>query len=108
MDQIRQERWTELIKRLAATFIERESNHDALISVTRVDLTERLGHAIIYISVLPENKEQASLYFFTRNLGELRNYIKKHAPGRVLPHLSVEIDMGEKNRQRIDQIKIPK
>jgi len=103
---IRQDKWTELIKRLSATYIERESNHDALISVTRVILTERLGHAIIYISVLPESKEQASLYFFTRNLRDLRIYIKKHAPGRVLPHLSVEIDLGEKNRQRIDQIDI--
>ncbi len=102
----RQERWNELLRRLVATFIERESNRDALISVTHVDVNESLKYATIYISVLPESKEDAALNFMKRQLTDIRTHIKKNAPSRVLPYLNVEIDRGEKNRQIIDRIDI--
>ena len=100
------EKWNEVLRRHAATYVERESNRDALISVTHVELNESMSYATIYISVLPESKEEASLFFMKRQLTGLRTYIKQHAPGRVLPFLNVEIDRGEKNRQLIDRIDI--
>jgi hypothetical protein len=34
----------------------------------------------------------------------LRSYLKDHVRTRVIPFVEVEIDMGEKNRQRADDL----
>jgi ribosome-binding factor A len=100
----RQDKINELLKRLVAEFIERESNRDALISVTRVDISPDLKRALVYISVLPESKEEASLFFVKRQGTDLRTYIKNHAAMRTIPFLEFQIDLGEKNRARIDEL----
>jgi ribosome-binding factor A len=100
----RKEKVEELVRRLAADFFERESNRDSLISITRVDLTPDLKRAVILISVLPESKEKAVLDFAMRMRTPLREYIKKNVSTRVVPHIEVQLDMGEKHRQKIDNI----
>lgn len=102
----RKEKIGEIIKRLSAEFIERESNRDALISVTRVDISPDLKRVIIFISVLPESKEEASLFFVKRQGTAMRTYIKEHAKIRTIPYLEFIIDVGEKNRARIDEIEL--
>jgi ribosome-binding factor A len=94
----------ELIRRNAAEFFERESNRDALVSVTRAVLSPDTKQATIYLSVLPNTKEKAVLDFAKRLRGELRSYLKDHVRTRVIPFVEVEIDMGEKNRQRADDL----
>jgi ribosome-binding factor A len=37
-------------------------------------------------------------------LGELRKYISKNLKINPIPYLDVEIDEGEKNRQKIDEL----
>ena len=98
----RKEKITNGIRELAATFIEKESNMTSLITVTRVDLSEDNKHANIMISVIPKEKENAALGYIKRNLGELRKYIIKELRINPTPYLDVMIDLGEKNRQKID------
>lgn len=100
----RNEKMAEVIKRASAQYFERESNRDALVSVTNVVLSDDGNRANIFISVLPDAKEMAVLNFAKRNLTELREYIKKNVRSRAVPHLEVHIDLGEKNRQRLDNI----
>lgn len=92
------------LARLAATFFERESNRDALITVTRAEVGRGWKTATIFISVLPTEKEKAALDFLMRLRSELRTYIKEHMRSRAIPFMSVEIDQGEKARQHIDEI----
>jgi ribosome-binding factor A len=94
----------ELVKRLSAEFLERESNRDALVSVTHVELSPDTKYATIYLSVLPESKEHAVLDFAKRLRGDMRNFLKEKMRSRVIPYLEVEIDLGEKNRQKIENI----
>lgn len=104
MENERSEKLAEIIKRGAAEFFERESNRDALVSVTNVMVTPDGKRAMIYISVLPETKEAGVLDFAKRKRGELREYLYDHVRSRSLPFLDVSIDFGEKNRQHLDSI----
>ena len=106
MSEYRSEKITNHIKELAATFIEREAGPTSLITVTRVVLSTDNKRAKIMISVLPREKEQAAYGFIRRNLGDLRKHVKKGLKINPIPFLEVEIDEGEKNRQRIEELLI--
>ncbi len=106
MSEYRSEKITNLIKELAATFIEKEAGPTSMITVTRVILSTDSKRAKIMISVLPREKEQAAYGFIRRNLGDLRKHVKKGLKINPIPFLEVEIDEGEKNRQRIDELLI--
>jgi ribosome-binding factor A len=104
MQNFRKEKITNLIKELSATFIERESGNSSIITVTRVLLTPDNKKANILITVLPKEKENAALNFIKRNLGEMRIYISEKLKINPVPFLSVSIDTGEINRQKIDEL----
>ena len=104
MSEFRNQKIKNNIKELAATFIEREAGNTSMITVTRVELSPDNKKAIIMISVLPRDKENAAYGFIKRNLGEIRKYISKNLKINPVPYLEVEIDEGEKNRQKIDEL----
>ncbi len=100
----REEKIANHIRELAATFIEQEASPASLITVTRVVLATGGKHATILVSVLPREKENAAFGFIKRNLGEMRMFIQSRLKIHPIPFLDVEIDEGEKNRQKIDDL----
>lgn len=106
MSDFRNEKIKNMIKELSALFIEKEAGNSSLITVTRVLLSDDAKRATILISVLPEDKENAAYGFIKRNLGELRKQISKTLKINPVPFLDIEIDKGEKNRQKIDELLI--
>ncbi len=100
----RQEKVAGVIKKLSAQFLQIESSGQSLITVTNCNISPDLRKATIFISVLPEKSEEFALNFIRRKRSEMRDYIKKNTKMRVLPFLDVEIDYGEKNRQRSDEL----
>ncbi len=101
---IKEERTIEAIKNMTAQFIGLQSNRTSLITVTNIELQNKGKDVIVYVSVLPEEKEEAVMDFLNRKRIEMRNFLKGKIRMRVLPHFSFEIDMGEKNRQKIEHI----
>jgi ribosome-binding factor A len=100
----RDEKVAGLIKELAAQFLGRENNKTSLITVTGADCSPDLKRATIFITVLPDSKEKSALEFAKRKRGELREYIKKNLEIKTIPFLDIELDLGEKNRQKIDEL----
>jgi ribosome-binding factor A len=100
----RNEKVANNIKELAAQFLSRENNRTSLITVTACTTSPDLKRATILITVLPTIKENDALNFIKRNLGELREFLKKNMPIKIIPFLDVAIDQGEKNRQKIDEL----
>ena len=100
----RQTQVAETIAHRAADFFARESNRLSLVTVTRADVSPDLKNVTIFISVLPADKEEEVLHFARRNSTEFRNYLKQHSQLKFLPHIVFELDFGEKNRQRIDDL----
>ncbi len=103
-DPNREEKLKDLIKKVAASFMQLESNYTSLLTITDVALSDRGRRATIYFTVLPEEKEKAALDFAKRKRAEFREYFTEHARMRMCPFFDFEIDMGEKNRQKIDEI----
>ena len=92
------------IKAIAQDFFQRESSGASLITVTNTEVSKDMKHGTIFISVLPENKEDAAINFAKRMRSELRQAVMKRLPIKVIPFFEVEIDYGEKHRQNIDKI----
>lgn len=101
---LRQKKVSELLRNLTAEFLERESNHESLITVTSAEVSSDLKRATIYFTVLPEEKEGAALDFAKRKRGELREFVKSKTKFRVLPFLEIELDKGQKIIQKIDAL----
>ena len=104
MSEFKNEKIKNNIKELAALYIEREAGPTSMITVTRVVLSPDAKRATIMISVLPKEKENAAYGFIKRNLGELRKNITKNLRINPIPFLDVQIDEGEINRQKIDDL----
>lgn len=100
----RNQKLAERIAHVAARFFAEESNRLSLITVTRADLSTDGARAIIFLSVIPESAEPSVISFAKRNRTELREFIKKNLPSARIPTLDVEIDLGEKHRQHIDEL----
>ena len=100
----RNEKVANLIKELGAQFLGRENNRTSLITVTSCTVSPDLKRATIFITVLPDEKEGSALDFVKRKRGELREHLKKNIKIKIIPFIDVQIDRGEKNRQKIEEL----
>ncbi|HVV14885.1 MAG TPA: ribosome-binding factor A [Candidatus Paceibacterota bacterium] len=100
----RHERLEAGLRDVAAEFMVREAGRGSLITITRAMLTEDNKHATIYMTVLPETAEENALSFANRNRTEMKDFFKTRIKGALPPDIVFEIDMGEKNRQRLDEL----
>ena len=101
---VRNEKVANKLKELAAIFLGRENNRTSLITVTSASCSPDLKRATVFITVLPTTKEKLALEFVKRKRGELRDFFKKNMPIKIIPFIDIEIDKGEKNRQKIDEL----
>ena len=94
----------EVLRELAAEFFSRESNRQSLITITDVDVFARGSRARILMTVLPTDQEEAAVNFAQRQIGDFKQYVmEKSRIGRI-PFFEIAIDIGEKNRQKMDEI----
>jgi ribosome-binding factor A len=78
-------------------FFQRESSGASMITITRTEISRDMKHGTIFMSVLPESKEEAAINFAKRMRSELRHFVMKRLPVKVIPFFEVEIDYGEKS-----------
>lgn len=100
----RNEKFANRIKELSAEFLAREGNRTSLINVIHANCSPDMKRATIYITVLPIDKEKTALEFAKRKRPELRQFLKKNMPVKIIPFIDIAIDLGEKNRQKIDEL----
>ena len=98
------ERLKEIIRELAAQYFSRESNRQSMITITDVEIQSRGGRAVILMTVLPEKEEETALGFAHRQLSDFREFVQNNSRIARVPFFDVKIDIGEKNRRRIDEI----
>jgi ribosome-binding factor A len=100
---IREEKASSLILELAAKYIAREAGRGTLITPMRADISPDRKNATIFVSVFPDAEAEHALQFLTRHKDLFRNSLKK-ARLATLPFIRFELDYGEKNRQRMDEL----
>ena len=100
----KREKLGEAIRAQAAMFIAREANPTSMITVTRVEVDDRLKNATIFVTIMPEAKKEEALSFLRRSRSELLHYLRKSANIPRPPTLDIVDDVGEKHRQNIERI----
>lgn len=94
----------ETIAHLAGEFLAREAGPQSLITVTRSEISPDLKNVTVFISVFPDSAEKAALAFCKRERSNVREYIKKNSALHYPPTIDFELDIGEKNRLKIDEL----
>ena len=97
-------RTQEILHDLGARFLLLNGNGSSLITVTRVELTSDSKRATIFFTVFPDNFEKTALEFAKRKRSEFKEFIKENSKLGRIPQMDFEIDLGEKNRQKIDNL----
>ncbi|OJI08694.1 hypothetical protein BK006_03355 [bacterium CG10_49_38] len=92
------------LQAIAAEFLNRAAGTQSVVTVTHCEMPADLKTAKIFISVFPESKEEEALHFARRRRSELREVIAEKLPLKNLPFIEIELDEGEKNRQKIDRL----
>jgi len=100
----RSEKIQEALRTTAAEFLAREAGRQSLITVTNTIVSNDGHRGMIYITVLPTSAEESAVRFANRNRTELAAFFKKRVKGVQFPHVEFAIDLGEKNRQRLDEL----
>lgn len=100
----RTEQIKKIVKEGCAKYLQTVTNGTSMITVTDATVSPDMRKAKIFISVLPISGEESALNFAKRNRNEMRSYLREHMSSRNIPFLDVEIDQGEKNRQKIDDL----
>ncbi len=100
----RQLKINEELKKIAQDFFQRNTSGQSMITVTSADVSKDLRQATVLITVMPLEKEKAVFDFAKRMRADLRTDIKKRLPIKVIPFVEIDIDEGEKMRQKLDSI----
>jgi ribosome-binding factor A len=103
MKQERRGRWESIIQAKASEYLNSNSDTSSLITVTRVELDEKGKVAHVLLSILPETRESQAIAFAKRHERDIRRELEREHSGFV-PFISCELDRGEKNRLRIDEL----
>lgn len=98
------EKFVSLITKFAGEYLTVESGLNSMITVTRVDVLDRGRRAIIYFTVLPESEEAKAFDFLKRKRRDFRKFVMSKKTFGFAPSFDFEVDLGEHNRQRIDEL----
>ncbi len=100
----RNEKIKEILHDLGARFLSLNGNGSSLITVTDVNLTRDGKYATILFTVFPIDFEKTALEFAKRKRSEFKEFVKENSRLGRIPQMDFEIDDGEKNRQKIDDL----
>jgi ribosome-binding factor A len=102
--KFKDEKQTSLLTKFAAEYFLTESNNDSLITITKVEIYEKGKRATIYFTALPQTAEAGALEFAKRRRADFRAYVMGKKSFGFVPRIDFQIDFGEHNRQRIDEL----
>ena len=100
----RQEKLSAQLAKIIAEFLRNTFGASPLISVMNVLIADDLREARVRIAVFPEKDERNILIRLKKKRSELNRYLAAHMRIKYLPVVSFEIDRGEKNRKRVDEL----
>ena len=103
MDSKKHGRFEEIIRDLAARFILIESTGGGLITVTKIESTDKGEMVTVFVSVFPESFEKEALEFLKRKRSDFRFFVGENSKLFRVPFFEFAIDKGEKNRIRVEE-----
>lgn len=77
---------------------------DCLVTITKVEINADLKIAKVYITVLPENKNQIILTQLKKSTNLIQKELRPKTRFYTIPKLEFLIDEGEIKRRQVSQI----
>lgn len=100
----RKEKIISLLEKIVSSFVKSKVESGTIVSITGIEISNDLRKVKILISIFPENKEKETFNSLKDKEKDLRNYAKTRLKMKFLPSFEIEMDKGEKNRQRLEEI----
>lgn len=104
MPEHRSQKLAQELTKIVSEYISSHSNRQSLISVTRCEVSPDFKYATVAISVLPADKREVAFHFLSRNLSEIRKYLRSKLAISRIPFIKIVLDESEDNRSRILEI----
>jgi len=99
------EQVNELLRKETAFSIRRDLElPDVLVTVVKVDCTQDLKEAKVWISVLPDNKAGSTMGKIRKQQGLIYTALKKNTVLRQIPVLEFIFDDTQKHAAEIDEV----
>ena len=90
---------------LAAEFLEKEFDGQELLTVTNIEISKDRKLVTILFTIFPDDKQERALRLLKRARSDFREYVKtKTRFMAICPTFDFAVDLGEKNRQKIDKL----
>ncbi|HOK35070.1 MAG TPA: 30S ribosome-binding factor RbfA [Candidatus Pacearchaeota archaeon] len=104
MSSFRLQKLNSLLKKEISQILIKEIDFDnAFVSITDVDSTGDCSKATVFISVMPEEKEQKVLSILEKNIYDIQKQIDRKLRMKPVPKIHFEIDKGMKNFYKMNQ-----
>ncbi|PIS13629.1 MAG: ribosome-binding factor A [Candidatus Tagabacteria bacterium CG09_land_8_20_14_0_10_41_14] len=104
MNNHKKERLQSLFQKLISVFLQRANIKDCLITVTHIEFSENLKNVKVFVSIYPEKEENNILKILEKQKSGLKKHLASKTRMKFLPNVNLEIDKGEKNRLRIEEL----
>ncbi len=101
--KIKNGRLADNLQKAAAEFIQRNSNMQSLITVSRIEIKDQGKQAIIFVTVFPQQKEHGAIDMLKRKRGEFRSLIPQKIKVGRIPFIDFEIDRAAELLREIDR-----
>lgn len=102
--KFKDEKFASLLLQFAGEYFGIEANKDSLMTMTKAEVFNRGKRAIIFFTTLPREKEKQALEFAKRRSRDFRQFVMSKKSFGFVPKIDFAIDLGELNRQRIDEL----
>lgn len=99
----RQEKVEGRLQEIIARYLNNQAGTKSVLTVTHCDVSSDLKRVTAYVSIFPEQFETEALNFAKRQRAQIREIIAQELPMKTIPFVEIEVDEGEKNRQKIDR-----
>lgn len=81
-----------------------ELDPSEIITITRVQTSKDLGHARIFVTLFPDEKQEFLLNLLATRAKELRHELSQETILFRVPELAFKIDTTEKHAQHIEEL----
>ncbi len=96
------------MKEMIARLVGRELQFPdgTLVTVTRVEASENLRAARVFLTVFPEDEERmrAVMMLVSRAAGFIQRQLNRELRMRPVPKITFRLDQAEANRERVEEI----
>ncbi len=98
-------RVNELIRNELGKLIQRDIElPGGIITITDIDVTEKLDYARVKISVLPSSKARQGLGLLQDNAGRLQHDLLRIVNIKPMPYLQFAIDEGQEAAAKLEKV----